>query len=131
MKRSPALQPLSHDHHQGLVLVGRLRRALRSGEATAPLAETVGAFWRENLLCHFAEEEALVLPALLDGAPALADRMVREHVEIGALVRAVTDAPDGEPPLAAFADALAAHIRFEEREAFPAAERVAAAVPQG
>jgi hypothetical protein len=73
---------------------------------------------------HFAEEEALVLPVLRAGAAPLAERMSREHREIEALAQAVEDADAPADALPAFADVLAAHIRFEEREAFPAAERL-------
>lgn len=124
MKRSAALEPLSHDHHAGLAFVARLRRALRSGEDLAPLGAEVATFWRGHLVPHFEEEEAFVLPVLEAGAPALAAQMVEEHRQIHALVEAVTLEPAGRDGVSAFAGALAAHIRFEEREAFPAAERL-------
>ncbi len=124
MKRSEALQPLSHDHHKGLQFAARLRTSLRTGDDVAGLPAEVAAFWRDHLVPHFADEEAFVLPVLRGGASLLADRMVEEHEAIEALVRTVETAHD-DPPLAAFAEALVAHIRFEEREAFPAAERLA------
>ncbi len=125
MKRSAALEPLSHDHHEGLAFVARLRRARRTGEDSAPLAAEVAAFWREHLVPHFQEEEAFVLPILKDGAAPLAAQMVEEHRAIRALVETTSATPDSWDGLVAFSDALAAHIRFEEREAFPAAERLA------
>lgn len=122
MKRAEALQPLSHDHHAGLQFVARLRRSLRSGEESKAWPDAVAAFWRDHLVPHFADEEATVLPLLEAGAPALAEQMAHEHREIERLVREVDATSDA---LDRFADALAAHIRFEEREAFPAAERLA------
>jgi hemerythrin-like domain-containing protein len=122
MKRAEALQPLSHDHHAGLQFVAHLRRALRSGNELAEWPDAIAAFWREHLVPHFADEEATVLPVLDDGAPALAEQMTQEHREIERLVQEVEATP---PALERFADALAAHIRFEEREAFAAAERLA------
>lgn len=125
MKRSAALEPLSHDHHEGLAFAARLRRAQRTGADPAPLAAEVAAFWREHLVPHFEQEEAVVLPVLEHGAAPLAAQMVREHRQIRQLVEAVGAGPASwDGPLAAVADALAAHIRFEEREAFPAAERL-------
>ncbi|MEP0546938.1 MAG: hemerythrin domain-containing protein [Rhodothermales bacterium] len=123
MKRSPALQPLSHDHYEGLHLVARLRKALRAGEDMTDWPGIIAAFWCDHLVPHFAEEEALVLPVLREGAPPLAERMSREHEALRRLTEAVGEA--GAAPgevLTSFADALAAHIRFEEREAFPVAE---------
>ena len=124
MKRAEALQPLSHDHHHGLQMVARIRRGLRGGEDVAALVEAVPTFWAEHLVPHFAEEEAVVVPLLQSGAPALAARMREEHAALRALAEAVAEAAGPEPALTAFADALAAHIRFEEREAFPAAEQL-------
>jgi hemerythrin-like domain-containing protein len=122
MKRAAALQPLSHDHHAGLAFVARLRRALRTGTDLADWPDEIAAFWRDHLVPHFADEEATVLPVLEAGAPALAEQMTREHREVERIVREVEATPAS---LERFADALAAHIRFEERETFPAAERLA------
>jgi hemerythrin-like domain-containing protein len=123
MKRSAALEPLSHDHHAGLAFVARLRKAQRDGADPAPLVAEVARFWREHLVPHFEEEEAFVLPVLREGAPGLAAQMLDEHRAI----RPLAEAPEaGWAGLGAFTDALAGHIRFEEREAFPAAERLAA-----
>lgn len=61
MKRSEALTPLSHDHHQALVLAQRLRRA-DAGNAPEVRDAFLG-FWREHGQRHFREEEELLLPA--------------------------------------------------------------------
>lgn len=122
MKRAEALQPLSHDHYEGLQLAARLRKALRADDDLTGWPDAIAAFWRDHLAPHFADEEVTVLPVLEAGAPDLAAQMTREHAAIGRLVREIDASPDA---LGAFADALAAHIRFEEREAFPAAERLA------
>ena len=122
MKRAAAFQPLSHDHYEGLRLAAALRKALRRGGDVSAWPEAVGAFWSEHLAEHFAEEETLVLPVLREGTPTLAERMEHEHDQIRRLAQA---AERGDPgALSAFAGALVAHIRFEEREAFPAAERL-------
>jgi hemerythrin-like domain-containing protein len=126
MKRSAALEPLSHDHHAGLAFVARLRAAQRGGADPAPLAAELAAFWHDHLVPHFADEEAYVLPILEHGAAPLAAQMVDEHRQIRQLVEDVrTEPPSWDGPLGTVAGALAAHIRFEERHAFPAAERLA------
>lgn len=124
MKRSAALEPLSHDHHAGLVFAAEVRRALRAEADPAPLADDVAAFWRDHLVPHFRDEEAFVVPLLRTGAAATADRLVQEHEDLRALVQSVEAGPDAAV-LGAFADALVAHIRFEEQDAFPTAERLA------
>jgi hypothetical protein len=124
--RSDALEPLSHDHHEALAFAATLRRAQRAGNPPEPFVADVEAFWRDHLVPHFEDEEAFVLPVLAGGAPALAARMVGEHGAIRALVDAVgAEPPAWDGPLGSVADTIAAHVRFEEREAFPAAERLA------
>lgn len=124
MKRTPALEPLSHDHYEGLRLAARIRRNVEGGEDLVAMPDEITAFWHDHLVRHFTEEEALILPVLEKVAAPLAERMVREHAEIEGLVNALkSQSPDLPSDLLAFADALAAHIRFEEREAFPSVEQ--------
>ena len=68
MKRHPALVPLSHDHHHGLVQARRLRRAADEADPERRLAtagEFVGFFAREGSE-HFREDLSvhLVRPGL-------------------------------------------------------------------
>ena len=110
MKRHPHLVRLSREHHAAL----RVGRHLLAGGAAAELrAEHVA------LVAHFAEEERELAP-LLDtgGHGALAARLRAEHVHLTSLFAA---AVDGEREAAA-GQALIAHVRFEERELFPAIE---------
>jgi hypothetical protein len=59
MKRHPALIPLSHDHHAGLVQAVRLRRAATDGDASARLAAArdFGEFFRNEERVHLRDEE--------------------------------------------------------------------------
>jgi tellurite resistance-related uncharacterized protein len=105
MKRATGLVSLSRDHHRALVLA----RALRRPDAPAP-ADVV-----EELEPHFAVEEAELVPRAIERGGALAElgaRLLAEH----AALRAETDP-------ARLGDLLEAHVRFEERELFPALER--------
>lgn len=126
MKREPALQPLSHDHYEGLQFAARVKRALASSEDTTHLSREAAAFWEEHLVPHFGLEELWILPLLRTASGPMAERMRREHAEIEALVSSLAMEPErATASLAALADALIAHIRFEEREAFPAVETAA------
>ncbi len=110
MRRDPRLVPLSREHHAAL----RLGRSLMSGGASDALRAMLPA-----LRDHFAEEERSFLP-LLDGRQetALASRLRAEHA---ALDRLFAAALRGEQEAEA-GKALIAHVRFEERELFPAIE---------
>lgn len=125
MRRAPFLVPLSREHHDSLKLAHHIK-AQRPGTAlTASLQQELER-QRELLPHHFAEEEKLLLP-LLDSSghlhdSALADRLLAEHT---ALRQALEEAQQPEN-LLRLAQMLEAHIRFEERELFPAAETLAA-----
>ncbi len=123
MKRDPALEPLSHDHFEGLQFATRLRQGVRSGEDPALLFGEVSAFWQSHLAHHFSEEESVLLPLIPSSAAAMGERMLREHRDLKGRASVRDDAEATRGSLTAFADALAAHIRFEERELFPYLER--------
>jgi iron-sulfur cluster repair protein YtfE (RIC family) len=128
MKRDPRLQGLSSDHHRALVTARRLARGAAEGRGGADLAREAREAYARDLAPHFAVEEEVLLPALEEaGARALAERTRREHREM----RADLEAADGTEALervASFARRLEAHVRFEERDLFVAAERLPAGV---
>lgn len=121
MKRSPALAALSREHHTALVWAKRAQRA----DANAPhalTAQLVAVFERE-MAPHFQTEENDLLPAMrAHGLHELVDRTLAEHralrAEIDRIRAGATDA------VAVFGRQLEAHVRFEERTLFAAAERM-------
>ncbi len=125
MKRAAALVGLSREHHTALSLAQRARRAAaEGGAAAAAMAATASSCFQTELKPHFDEEEAWLLPALeRAGEAALVARTLADHAGLTALAGRLL-APGAEPgTLRAFADSLIEHVRFEERELFPAAER--------
>lgn len=122
MKRSEALTPLSHDHHQGLVVAQRLRRA---DGVDGPAADDFRRFWVEHGGRHFRVEEEVLLPfwRMLGNADAQhVARLAQEHLEIRALTLKV-EAKEAElAELRGLGELLRAHIRYEERELFPLIE---------
>jgi hemerythrin-like domain-containing protein len=123
MKRCPELQDLSREHHTALKFALRWRRAAESGDefkidAACNQAREV---FEAELLPHFREEEQCLLPRLEAlGGSAIVARTLIEHRAMHRLVRDL-EIPDGDI-LLRFADLLTAHVRFEERELFEAAE---------
>jgi hypothetical protein len=118
VKRRPELRDLSDDHHTGLVLAIRCKRAGGGREEDDPgwLWAQVERAFAEHLEPHFRIEEEHLLPALETiGEARLAARIrddhaaLREMRDVGA---ADTDA------VRAFGALLETHIRFEEREVF-------------
>ncbi|HEX5469056.1 MAG TPA: hemerythrin domain-containing protein [Gaiellaceae bacterium] len=127
MKRHPALVPLSHDHHHGLVEARRLVKAA-GGDAGAR-AEAGRAFVRffaGETNRHFREEEEELFPLLARREQELPDVLLRalaEHQVLRGLVRELSaaDEPDGGL-MRLLGETLEAHIRLEERELFPLIE---------
>ena len=124
MKRSEALAPLSHQHHQGLFVALRLKRA---DSATAVEARRAFlAFWESDGREHFRIEEEVLLPAYArHGAhdhPAVV-QVLTDHVDLRrrAWDLAAVDRPEPEM-LHQLGDRLERHIRHEERVLFPLIE---------
>ncbi len=118
MKRIPAFQTLSKEHHQALVMASRCRKTGDS-ETEAMCAD----YWRqmqlrfaEELEPHFRLEERILIPALqrLD-EQALERQLIEEHRQLQELI-----AGDDNPRqrLLDYGTLLAGHVRFEERSLF-------------
>ena len=139
MRRHPALVPLSHDHQLELAHARRLlwaadaepeqRLAVASSYANAFFAETVE---------HFRREEEILFPLYVRhaGSTPVLERILREHMELQGLVRALrAEAAAGEitpEALRTLGNLLHDHVRVEERELFEEIERsVPAAEPEG
>lgn len=77
--------------------------------------EDVRARFDGEIDAHFVVEESILLPALRAvGAGELVSRTLEEHAAIREAL--------GRGALGDFSELLTAHVRFEERELFPACE---------
>lgn len=114
MKRHEKLIPRSREHHRTLALCLRILRHPLLSHQTEIEAHI------PELLRHFDEEEKLLLPAKA-GLPApLYSRFISDHTALRRLLAAPRY--DDAAWLRQLAEDLRSHIRFEERELFPAAE---------
>ena len=132
MKRHPALIPLSHDHHDGLILAQRIRQGRsRSPRARWPedrpsQRDRVLEFFQQWFLPHLEAEEAHLFPVALAKLGEPEQQLIRELLdEHGRLRRlagrlAESEEPGLEPLLLEFAQLLHDHIRREERAFFQA-----------
>ena len=121
MKRDEALRSLSRDHHQALVVAQRLAAGRRRRAAAAEFAE----FFEGKGQLHFGIEEQVLLPrwAELGSVDADGGRPARGRAPLDPDARASSSA--AAPTLEAahaLGEELDAHVRFEERELFPAIE---------
>lgn len=124
MKRHPALQQLSRDHHHALVVAQRLKRA---DAAVAPDAcRTFLSYWEDDGRRHFRQEEEILLPACaayMDVTQPVVAGVLTDHIQI----RHLADQLGAEEvPVELLHDLgrrLDQHIRKEERELFPLIEQ--------
>jgi hypothetical protein len=125
MKRTEALAQLSRDHHHGLVVAQRLRRATDATGADA--RDYFLAFWREEGHDHFRAEEDLLLPAFARHYPPTHEAVVRvltDHVDLRRRAADLAANPAlGCEHLRELGQRLNDHIRHEERVLFPLIER--------
>ena len=129
VKRHTALQPLSRDHHHGLILAQLIKKGAPAykGLPTAikEKKDYVVSFYNSELKKHFKKEEEILFPLAknrtteIDG---LIDEIVGEHRKIEKLVNEVQKITDFENILDKLGWLLEKHIRKEERELFPAIE---------
>jgi hemerythrin-like domain-containing protein len=128
LKRSRELRPLSSEHHQALLVAFQVKKGLagHSESAGAPkdlpgLLALVRRFEDSVFIAHTKAEEEL-LGRYLRAADV--KRMKFEHREMLRLLDTSRGAraADLRQALTGFADLLERHIRWEERELFPACE---------
>jgi hypothetical protein len=123
MKRAPELRDLSEDHHYGLVLALKAKRA-GAGEGDLSSADVwteVEARFKAELEPHFQIEESLIAPPLeTQGESRLAKQLYEEHEALRQFL--VPGSERAAADLRRFGELLEKHIRFEERELFEAAQ---------
>jgi len=117
------LIPLSHEHHDALLLAWRLRTGDLSKREPELRAKHVSAFFEYRLINHLKLEEELLFPAfraVLGVEATLIDVLLSDHRELRAKAAAIkTGAHD---QVDSFCVLLERHIRTEERQLFVLAE---------
>ena len=125
MKRDENLQPLSRQHHNGLLMALLLSKGIKRNADPHTMADFILEGWDMELKHHFIMEEDILIPALKGKTfdPALTDRLLSEHEQIRSLVGLITKGEFNVEDISKFSGLLEQHIRFEERVYFPEAER--------
>lgn len=124
MKRNIHIQPLSRQHHNGLLAVLLLEKGLAKKADLTEMKAFIDHLFVNDLDEHFMLEEKYLAP-LMHQYTALvehANRIIDEHLILHQLRDGIVQAPSTEN-IAALAAMLEQHIRYEERHAFPATEK--------
>ena len=122
MPRLGPLLHLSREHHNALVLA----RSIANLPSPAPVDVLhaanlrVAHYWQTEMHAHFQHEEGIL--AQIPGAlpPALQQRLLDDHIELAEAARQAAARTLDEAALREWGQRLAAHVRMEERECFPA-----------
>lgn len=126
MKRHLQLQPLSRQHHNGLLMSLLLLKGLRRNADLQVLSDFILHGWNQELQSHFEAEEKILIPALKETnfEDSLIQQLLIEHTELRALVQKIENNAAGKEEISQFGTLLEKHIRFEERIFFPKAEEI-------
>jgi hemerythrin-like domain-containing protein len=122
-KRHNSLIPLSHEHHDALLLAWRLRTGDLSKRNPELRAGHVSAFFEYRLISHFELEEELLFPAfreILGNEASLIDVLLSDHRELRAKAAAIKAGAYDQ--VDSFCDLLERHIRTKERQLFALAQ---------
>ena len=106
------MRELSREHHAALVLA-RDCRAATDADVEA-LQARIAAHHRDILVGHFAREEALLARHAIDAD--VAARILDDHAWLRGWFES---APHGPVAIRDYGERMAAHVRFEERVAWP------------
>lgn len=125
MKRHQQLQPLSRQHHNGLLAAMLLKKGINKAANPKDMAAFIIDFWQKDLEEHFRAEEDLLLSPLIatDFDKSLIATLLREHNLLRSYTADLKQNDNAINTIELFADMLEQHIRFEERQFFPAAEK--------
>lgn len=121
MLRDKNLIPLSHQHQRALALCVRIDRAQPIPEKdTQSWQAEIEEHFEHEIKIHFAAEEAEVFPAArrFSELTSLVEELLADHVWLRERFSQAQARRISAENLPVFANALAAHIRKEERQLF-------------
>ena len=119
--RNEALQPLSREHHQGLLLCWKIRTGFSKKIETSLIKSYADWFYKNHLHPHFEVEEKHVF-SILGNDHELVKRALAEHRKLRRLFENETEVIKS---LGLIEELLEAHIRFEERILFNEIQKIA------
>ncbi|WNH08885.1 hemerythrin domain-containing protein [Thalassobellus suaedae] len=121
-RRHIALQPLSRDHHHGLLLSWKIRTGFSKNIEPKRIKAYADWFFETHLIPHFEMEEAHVF-TILNEKDELIKRALADHRRLKRLF--TKEINDDAKTLSIIEEELDKHIRFEERVLFPEIQKVA------
>lgn len=121
LKRHKALQPLSREHHHGLLLGWKIRAGFNKNIDIERIKTYADWFFKTHLIPHFEMEEQHIF-SILGNDNDLVKRALSEHRRLN---RLFNETEDLEKNLSLIEEELEQHIRFEERVLFREIQKIA------
>lgn len=121
IKRHKALQPLSREHHHGLLLSWKIRAGFSKNIEPERIKVYADWFFKAHLVPHFEMEEQHVF-SILEANNHLVKKALTDHRRIKRLFAETDDIANA---LSKIEEVVDEHIRFEERVLFPEIQKVA------
>lgn len=120
-KRHKALQPLSREHHHGLLLSWKIRAGFSKNIDPKRIRAYADWFFETHLIPHFEMEEKHIFTILNEDN----DLVKKALVDHRGIKRLFAETDDSAKTLSKIEEELDKHIRFEERVLFPEIQKVA------
>lgn len=121
IKRHISLQPLSHDHHDALLLCWKIRKGIKQNIEPTRIKSYTNWFYSEHLKKHFQIEEQDIF-TLLPKTHLQVKEALEQHKHLNKLFTGMDNSTDH---LHHIANELEKHIRFEERLLFNTIQQAA------
>jgi len=121
IKRIEELQPLSREHHFGLLLCWKIRTGIKKNIDFERIKKYIDWFWENHLIQHFETEEKYIFPILGNNHPFVKQAKL-EHWQLKKLFKDITEP---EKSIILIEKKLEKHIRFEERVLFNEIQKIA------
>lgn len=122
IKRNKNIQPLSREHHFGLLFCWKIRTALAHHISPERMIPYINYFWEGHLQHHFKAEEDLLFNKV---SGVLCDQGRADHLVLLSIIQLLSGRRSGEELMLIdqLIIQLDEHIRFEERVLFPFIEQ--------
>ena len=125
IKRDENIVPLSQDHHLSLLFSWKIRQGLKGDVDVNRIIDYVHYFEDVHFIPHFKDEEELLFNPYKENE--LVQKGLHDHETIKNIIERVYAEQYKQQKidlLNLLADTVEAHVRFEERELFPALEKM-------
>jgi len=125
IKRNENIVPLSQDHHLSLLFGWKIKQGLKASVSVSRMLAYVHYFEDVHLLPHFKEEEELLFVPNKENE--LVQKGLQDHAVIKNIIARLYEEHNEQEQIAQLtllADSVETHVRFEERELFPALEKM-------